>query len=73
MARKRDNFTCQRCGITTEETGKSLDVHHIKPYREFNGDHKSAHHLDNLITLCNSCHQIVEWESGVRVAPLAID
>ena len=67
-ARKRDKFTCQRCGITTKEAGKALDVHHIRPYREFGGDWKSANHLDNLVSLCNSCHQIVEWESGARIA-----
>lgn len=66
-ARKRDNFTCQRCGTTTKEVGKALDVHHIIPYRSFNGDWRSANHLDNLITYCNSCHTIVEWESGARV------
>ena len=72
-ARKRDGFACQRCGKTTEDEGRALDVHHIKPFRCFNGDYKAAHHLDNLITLCNSCHQTVEWESGARVSLRAID
>ena len=67
VARKRDRFTCQRCGITQKEIGKALDVHHIKPWRDFDGDWKTANHLDNLISLCNSCHQIAEWETGARV------
>lgn len=67
-ARKRDKFTCQRCGVTEKKIGKSLDVHHIKPWRDFNGDWEVANHLNNLVSLCASCHQIVEWESGSKAA-----
>lgn len=59
-ARKRDGHTCQRCGITQEQLGRHLDVHHIKPFREFDGDYKSANKLENLISLCPSCHKLVE-------------
>ena len=31
---KRD-YTCQDCGITEEEYGKELSVHHIIPFRNF--------------------------------------
>lgn len=62
-ARARDKNTCQRCGATQESIGKTLDVHHIVPWRDFDGDWKRANRLDNLITYCPSCHQIIEWEA----------
>lgn len=60
-ARYRDNYTCQRCHITEKEYGHQLDVHHIKPFREFGIEHyKEANHLGNLICYCNTCHLITE-------------
>ena len=57
LARERDNFTCQNCGITEEENFRELDVHHIKPFRYFGiKKYKQANQLDNLTTLCCSCH-----------------
>lgn len=57
-ARERDNFTCQDCGITEEQYGRELSVHHIIPFREFNGDWEKANQLSNLITLCEyPCHR----------------
>jgi hypothetical protein len=47
--RKRDNFTCQGCGITEKEHGKTLTVHHID-YNKFNCQEI------NLITTCISCN-----------------
>lgn len=61
-ARERDNYTCQRCGIKEEDNNKQLSVHHIKLFRSFNGDYKSANQLDNLITLCEPCHRAVHAE-----------
>lgn len=55
-ARERDNQTCQNCGSADSE----LDVHHIIPFREFD-DYERANRLQNLITLCDSCHSNVEW------------
>lgn len=55
LARKRDCHTCQDCGITEQEWGYELDVHHIVAYDLFD-DPKEANHLDNLITLCRKCH-----------------
>lgn len=49
--RKHDNYTCQNCGITQEEIGRKLDVHHI------DGDNTN-NDPDNMITLCRSCHKI---------------
>lgn len=58
-ARKRDNYTCQRCGATQEELGRNLDVHHIIPYREFTS-YEEANQLDNLTCYCKSCHASIE-------------
>lgn len=54
-ARKRDSHTCQDCGVTEQEWGYKLDVHHIVPYDMFD-DPKTASRLDNLVTLCRQCH-----------------
>lgn len=54
-ARKRDNFTCQDCGVTEQSWGYNLDVHHLVPFDMFD-DPKEAHDLSNLITLCRKCH-----------------
>jgi len=42
---ERDNDTCQKCGSTEQ-----IHIHHID-WDEDNND------LDNLVLLCNSCHQ----------------
>lgn len=60
--RKRDNWTCQACGIYSK--GKNgpvrvLHVHHIKPLLEFES-YEEANHPSNLISLCKSCHRPVE-------------
>lgn len=55
--RKRDKFTCQDCGVTEAETGKSHDVHHLFPFRQFGPDNQNANKSSNLVTLCRSCHR----------------
>lgn len=68
-ARKRDNYTCQLCGISEAETENRLDVHHIVSFREFgytigeNDNYRQANRLENLVTLCASCHRKVEHGS----------
>jgi len=61
QAKKRDNYTCQKCGY---EFGgnRFLDVHHIIPFRLFD-NYKLANKLDNLITLCRTCHIQTELET----------
>ncbi|WP_081625671.1 HNH endonuclease [Bacillus sp. 123MFChir2] len=55
-ARERDNYMCQRCGITEEEYGQEMSVHHIKPFVLCN-DYLEANSLDNLICYCEDCHR----------------
>lgn len=56
--RERDNYTCQLCGITEEEYGKELSVHHKIPFVIF-VNYEEANDLDNLESLCEPCHRIV--------------
>lgn len=51
----RDKNICQKCGYSAL---RYMQVHHILFRR--NGGHDG---VDNLITLCNSCHRLVHWES----------
>jgi DEAD/DEAH box helicase domain-containing protein len=74
--RARDGFRCQICGLpengpsTDLRTGRQHDVHHKIPFRNFktpNGmDLAQAHRLDNLITLCSSCHRKAEQNVRMR-------
>jgi hypothetical protein len=56
----RDGYSCADCGISEAEhieiTGNELSVHHIIPFVMFKS-HKEANKLDNLITVCESCHR----------------
>lgn len=55
---KRDNYRCQRCGAS----GKS--VHHIIPYDEGGPDT-----VENLILLCQPCHDWVEQRTDIYRTP----
>jgi DEAD/DEAH box helicase domain-containing protein len=55
--RARDKYTCQVCGAV--ETNRQHDVHHKTPFRAFTS-YVEANRLDNLTTLCPSCHHKVE-------------
>lgn len=50
-ARTRDKRLCQTCGAL------GTDVHHIVPFRWFDGDWQKANALANLVTLCKPCHR----------------
>lgn len=64
-AKERDNYTCVRCGITEQEYGQELSVHHIKLYREFE-DKVEANQLDNLVCLCEPCHRYVHSNANIN-------
>lgn len=44
----RDNYVCQLCG-----SNEVLNTHHIYPKKKYP---ELAYHMDNIITLCNNCH-----------------
>jgi RNA-directed DNA polymerase len=51
---ERDDYLCQRCGIRV--TSRSAEVDHKRPYRRYKST-INANNLDNLQTLCVSCHK----------------
>lgn len=57
---QRDHFRCQGC--FKRKVPKGFTVHHINPRANGGNDD-----LDNLITLCFECHDIVE-EMNLRTA-----
>jgi hypothetical protein len=59
--RKRDNFTCQRCGKNGPNDGGELHVHHIRP-RGIGGSNDPS----NLITLCSDCHSVQPHHERLR-------
>ncbi len=69
----RDQHRCRKCGAA-EPPGRSHDVHHLRPFREFgyrrgvNRNDQLANVPENLITLCRACHHRVETVVGVRGA-----
>lgn len=73
LARARDRFRCRQCGAP-ERPERKHDVHHIRPFREFgfvpgqNRADREANALDNLITLCATCHHRAESVRGTRSA-----
>jgi len=73
-ARARDGFRCQQCNASEPPGGPQHHVHHLRPFREFgyvrgqNENYKLANELDNLITLCPSCHRRVETATRTHSA-----
>jgi len=51
----RDNHSCQRCG----KTGKHLAIHHINGRGESGSMGEADNRMENLVTLCHSCHRYV--------------
>lgn len=54
QAIRRDKGRCRRCG-----SQRQLQVHHIVPYRD-----SQNNLLENLVTLCASCHMAVEYKGA---------
>jgi DEAD/DEAH box helicase domain-containing protein len=61
--RARDKYTCQVCGMV--ESTRQHDVHHKTPFRAFTS-FAEANRLENLTTLCPSCHHKVEQNVRMR-------
>jgi 5-methylcytosine-specific restriction endonuclease McrA len=60
LAYNRDNGECKYCGKKPKAGERKFQVHHIKPFRAFDGDYLTANQLTNLITLCQLCHRKAE-------------
>jgi len=64
---ERDDNTCQDCGVSGDELDRSLDVHHKKRIGWFREEYDApewwerANRLENLVSLCPSCHKKREW------------
>jgi 5-methylcytosine-specific restriction endonuclease McrA len=56
-----------RCADCYVSVGKSLSVHHIRPFRLFRTA-SEANARDNLIGLCQSCHMAIEARTSERHA-----
>jgi len=55
LIRKRDNYTCQLCGVSECECLNKLPIHHI--------DYNKQNCLpSNLLSLCGSCNSKVNWQ-----------
>lgn len=63
----RDGRTCLACSATVPP----LHVHHRTPFRAF-ATAADANRLDNLVTLCPSCHRKAEREVPVRSSLAAV-
>lgn len=61
--RARDKYTCQVCGAV--ESGRQHDVHHKIPFRAF-PSYVEANRLENLTTLCPTCHHKAEQNVRMR-------
>lgn len=65
QALERDGHECVVCGTTSEELGRNPDVHHIVPVRVFEAAADlgvtDAHRLDNVVTLCPTCHRRADF------------
>ena len=70
-ARARDGYRCSQCGLA-ERSGRQHDVHHVRPFRSYgyrpglNTAYLEANRLDNLRTLCRTCHQRLETGNRLR-------
>ena len=53
---KRDDYTCQHCGIR----GGELNAHHVKPFAKYKN---LRYDVDNGLTLCVECHRNVHKRS----------
>jgi DEAD/DEAH box helicase domain-containing protein len=61
--RARDKYICQVCGAP--ETTRQHDVHHKVPFKAF-ASREEANQLNNLTTLCPTCHHKVEANVRMR-------
>ena len=56
---ERDGYCCRSCGATKEESGFSLEIHHIIPPK---GNKELFYDINNCVTLCKVCHARITQE-----------
>ena len=62
----------EKSGGGPERSSRQHDVHHLRPLREFgpaagrNQGYLEANRLENLVTLCPTCHRLAEAGQRVR-------
>jgi hypothetical protein len=61
---KRDGYRCRICGRSPDDYDVVLHVHHIRPW---GGGYSGMTEEDNLITLCDTCHDGLEPHSDVAL------
>ncbi|HET6445619.1 MAG TPA: Zn-binding domain-containing protein, partial [candidate division Zixibacteria bacterium] len=72
-ALERDGYKCRTCGAEARP-GHGLHVHHIRPFRDYsylpgkNEAYRLANEVENLVTLCPSCHRQAEAGQQTRSA-----
>lgn len=73
-ALERDDYECVNCGKSKAVIGRNPDVHHIVPVRLFDAHDEltveDAHHLENVVCLCVTCHRRAEFGQLERSALL---
>ena len=70
-ARERDRYACRVCGLSEEELGRRLHVHHTIPFGRFRSN-VEANRLEHLVSVCPSCHAHLEAQLR-RELPLFAD
>lgn len=58
--RRRDNWTCQICGIKWVKGQRRFDIHHINGNKEKTRKYDKYKELKDLITLCHKCHKRID-------------
>lgn len=70
LVRARDHNECQRCAfnkrLTISEKSRDLHVHHIAEIEKFP---QYALNMNNLITVCHNCHNIIHdrWQVEIKM------
>lgn len=59
---ERDNFTCQRCGMSAYD-GANLAAHHIKSFKDYP---ELRTKLSNGETLCRNCHHKAHYGYSLK-------
>jgi len=68
MCMERDEYACQKCGASGD--GVRLHAHHIVSYKL---NKMIANDIDNVITLCKSCHNETHQQDGCGYHDLSCD